>query len=249
MGGRLRSALFLAAWTLCAPAWADEPLVVAPAASEIDITTDFTGTELKEVGSIRGPADVVIKLVGPQQVAKLSRETKIGPFWVEGASATLEGAPSLLFLYATAPIASILPAEEQKKYGLVLEGVPVHVAPQLKSRAEEDWRKAFFRIKERQGYYAEDDSTIKVYGNRLFVADMRLPGDLQTGVYTLETLVVKRGKVVSRNVGQFTVRLSGIEHWVWDAAHDNAWLFGSLFTLLAMLLGFVLNAIPYRRRQ
>jgi len=247
MGGRLRRALFLAGCMLCGPAWADEPLVVAPAASEIDITTDFTGTALKQVGSMRGPADVIIKLVGPKQVAKLSRETKIGPFWVEGETAKLEGAPSLLYIYATAPIDSILAPGEQAKYGLELQGVPVHVAPQLKARAEEDWRKAFFRIKARQGYYVEDDSAIKVFGNRLFVADMRLPGDLQTGVYTLETLVVKQGKVVSRNVGQFTVRLSGIERWVWDAAHDSAWLFGGLFTLLAMLLGFVLNAIPYRR--
>jgi uncharacterized protein (TIGR02186 family) len=234
---------------LCGPAWADEPLVVAPAPSEIDITTDFTGTKLKEVGSIRGPADVIIKLVGPKQVAKLSRETRIGPFWVEGETASLEGAPSLLYLYSTAPIDSILPPEEQNKYGLVLEGVPVHVAPQLKAHAEEDWRMAFFRIKERQGYYIEDDSAIKVFGNRLFIADMRLPGDLQTGTYTVETLVVKSGKVVGRNVGQFRVRLSGIERWVWNAAHDNAWLFGSLFTLLAMLLGFALNAIPYRRAR
>ena len=87
-----------------------------------------------------------------------------------------------------------------------------------------------------------------MFGNRLFIADMRLPGDLQTGNYTVETLVVKSGKVVGRNVGQFNVRLAGIERRVWEAAHDHSWLFGSLFTLLAMLLGFALNAIPYRRK-
>lgn len=249
MGGWLRRSLFLAGCMLCGPAWADEPLVVAPPASEIDITTDFTGSELKQVGSIRGPAEIIVKLVGPKQVAQLSRETRIGPFWVEGETAKLEGAPSLLYLYSTAPIDSILPPGEQAKYGLELEGVPVHVVSHLRAHAEEDWRTAFFRIKERQGYYHEYDSAIRVFGNRLFVADMRLPGDLQTGTYRIETLVVKLGKVVGRHVGQFDVRLSGIERWVWDAAHDNAWLFGSLFTLLAMLLGFALNAIPYRRAR
>jgi hypothetical protein len=34
---------------------------------------------------------------------------------------------------------------------------------------------------------------------------------------------------------------------VWNTAHDHAWLFGTLFTLLAMLLGLALNAIPFRR--
>jgi uncharacterized protein (TIGR02186 family) len=243
----LRCLLVVSGWLLQNPSWAEEPLVVVPETDEVKITTDFAGTEVKAVGSMRGPADLIIKLVGPQQEVKLSRETKLGPFWIEGETMKMEGAPSLLFLYATAPIASILPQAEQQKYGLILEGVPVRVEPQLKARAADDWRKAFFRLKERQGYYHEDDTAIRVFGNRLFIADMRLPGDLQTGTYTVETLVVKSGKVVGHNVGEFKVRLAGIERRVWEAAHDHSWLFGGLFTLLAMLLGLVLNAIPYRR--
>lgn len=245
----LRCLLFLAGWMLHNPSWADEPLVVVPDTNEVKITTDFAGTGLKAVGSMRGPADLIIKLIGPPQATTLSRETRLGPFWVEGETAKLEGAPSLLFLYATAPIDSILSPAEREKYGLILERVPVHVAPHLKAHTDEDWRKAFFRLKERQGYYHEDDTAIRVFGNRLFIADMRLPGDLQIGTYTVETLVVKSGKVVGRNVGQFSVRLAGIERRVWDAAHDHSWLFGSVFTLLAMLLGFALNAIPFRRTR
>ncbi len=245
----LRCLFFVAIWMLQLPAWADEPLVVAPAASEVRITTDFTGTELKAIGSMRGPADLIIKLVGPPQEVTLSRETKLGPFWIGGDTVKMESAPSLLFIYATAPIASILSPAEQQKHGLLLEGVPVRVEPQLQAHAADDWRKAFFRLKERHGYYHEDDTAIRVFGNRLFIADMRLPGDLQVGTYTVETLVVKSGKVVGRDVGEFKVRLAGIERRVWNAAHDHSWLFGVLFTLLAMVLGFALNAIPYRRTR
>jgi uncharacterized protein (TIGR02186 family) len=241
--------LFVLGWMPQTASCADEPLVVAPAASEVRITTDFAGTELKAIGSMRGPADLIIKLVGPPQEVTLSRETKLGPFWIGGDTVKMENAPSLLFLYATAPIASILSPAEQQKHGLLLEGVPVHVEPQLQAHATDDWRKAFFRLKERQGYYHEDDTAIRVFGNRLFIADMRLPGDLQVGTYAVETLVVKSGKVVGRNLGQFKVRLAGIERRVWTAAHDHSWLFGGLFTLLAMLLGFALNAIPYRRTR
>ena len=241
--------LLVSCWMLQTPSRAEEPLVVAPATSQIDISTDFTGADVKAVGAMSGPGDLIIKLVGPNQEATLSRETKLGPFWVEGDRVKMEDAPSLLFLYATAPIVSILPPAEQQKYGLVLEGVPVRVEPQLKAHAAKDWRKAFFRLKENQGYYHEDDHAIRVFGNRLFIADMRLPGDLQVGTYTIEILLVKSGKVVGRNVTQFRVRLAGIERWVWKAAHDHSWLFGSLFTLLAMVLGLALNAVPYRRTR
>ncbi|TAK71450.1 MAG: hypothetical protein EPO19_05030 [Betaproteobacteria bacterium] len=248
MTRRLRC-LFLAwAWMLQTPSWADEPLVVAPQSSQVNITTDFAGSDLKAIGAMDGPGDLIIKVVGPQQEATLSREVQLGPFWVGGDTVKMEGAPSLLFLYSTAPIASILPPAEREKYALLLEGVPVRIEPQLTAHAADDWRKAFFRLKERQGYYHENDRAIRVFGNRLFIADMRLPGDLQIGTYTVETLLVKSGKVVGHNVGNFRVRLSGIERWVWNAAHEHSWLFGSLFTLAAMVLGFVLNAIPYRRR-
>ena len=239
--------LLLASAGICPlPSSADEALVVAPEEAQVDITTEFAGTKLKAIGAMSGPGDLIIKLVGPPHEATLSRETKLGPFWVEGETARMEGAPSLMFLYATAPIASILPPADREKYGVLLEGVPVHIEPRLHAHASDDWRKAFFRLKEKQGYYREDDNSIRVFGNRLFIADMRLPGDLRTGTYTIETLLVKSGKVVGRHVGQFNVRLAGIERWVWNAAHDTPWLFGGLFTLLAMLLGFVLNAIPYR---
>lgn len=231
------------------PAWADEPLVVVPDKTEVDISTDFAGAEVRAVGSMRGPADLIIKLAGPPHEATLSRETKIGPFWLEGATVRMVGAPSLLYLYATAPIASLLSPADQEKYGLVFEDVPVRIERQLQTRSADDWRKAFYRLKEEQGYYHEDDRAIRVFGDRLFIANMRLPGDLRVGNYTVEVLLVKSGKVVGHNVESFEVRLSGIEHLVWDAAHDHPWLFGGALTLLAMLLGFVLNAIPYRKAR
>lgn len=231
------------------PAWAEEPLVIVPDKTEVDISTDFAGTEVKAVGSMRGPANLIIKLVGPPHEATLSRETKLGPFWIEGATVRMVGAPSLLYLYATAPIASILSPADQEKYGLLFERVPVRIERQLHAYGADEWRKAFYRLKEKQGYYHEDDTAIRVFGDRLFIANMRLPGDLRVGSYTVEILVVKSGKVVAHNVENFEVRLSGIEHLVWAWAHDHPWSFGAALTLLAMLLGFVLNAIPYRRAQ
>ena len=244
-----RLLLLMSGFLLQAPSWAEEPLIVAPAISEVKITTDFAGTTIETVGTMSRPGDLVIKLVGPKQEATLSRETKLGPFWVEGERVKMEDAPSLLFLYATAPIDTLLSPEEQQKHGLNLEGVWVRVEPQLKAHAASDWRQAFLRLKEKQGYYHEDDKAIRVFGDRLFIANMRLPADLQVGNYTIETLLVKSGKVVGHTTGGFRVRLSGIERWVWVAAHDRPWLFGSLFTLLAMLLGLALNAIQFRPRR
>lgn len=248
MRSRTRWLLLLAGLALAFQLRADEDLVVAPETSHVDITADFGGADVTAFGAMSRPGDLIIKVVGPQQEVTLSRETKLGPFWISGGKVNVTGAPSLFYLYATRPIAAILSPAEQEKYGLRLEGVPVRIEPQLLADAAEDWRKAFFRLKEKEHRYLEDDHAIEIIGNRLFITHIPLPGELQIGTYHIETLLVKSGKVIGHSVGQFEVRQVGIERWVWKAAHDHSWLFGALFTLAAMVLGLVLNATLHRRR-
>ena len=76
MTRRLRCLFLVSAWMLQGPSWAGNALVVVPQASEVDITTDFVGTDLKAMGAMDGPGDLIIKVVGPRQEATLSREVK-----------------------------------------------------------------------------------------------------------------------------------------------------------------------------
>ncbi len=232
----------------CLPlaSWADGALLVTEGPSEVDITTAFAGTELKIAGAITVPGELIIKLAGPPQVATLSRAVALGPFWVEGAKVKASGAPSVLFLHASAPIASILPFAEQERYGLLLERVVLQIEPQQMPLESEAWRSAYFRLKQRSGHYRVQDDSIKLNPDRSFAASLRLPGDLQTGTYGVETLLVQSGKVVGRHFAYFNVRLAGVEHWMWHAAHDYPWSFGLLFTLAAILLGIALNAFAHR---
>lgn len=244
----LRRLFLVSAWMFQIPSWADGSLTVKLEPVRVDISADFIGTDVKAIGSMNGPGDLIVRVAGPLQDVTLSRKTKLGPFWVGGETVKLGGVPSLFFLSATAPIASILPPADREKYALLPEAVPVRIEPQLQAHAASVWRKAFFQLKQEKGYYQEDKGAIKVSGSGQFSVAIRLPGDLQTGTYTVDTLLIRSGKVVGHTVSEFKVRLVGMEHWVWSAAHAAPWLFGSLITLAAMLLGIVLTAIPYRHR-
>lgn len=248
MARRLRCLPLVLVCMLQTPSWAEDRLAVTLEPNQLEISVDFAGIELKAAGTMDGPGDLIIKVSGPQQEARLSREVEFGPFWIRGETVKMAGAPSLVFLYATRPIAAIVSPAERKKLGLLLEDLPVAIEPQAPAPAAEDWRKAFFRLKANAGHYREDSGTIRVFDNRAFTVGIRLPSDLQPGTYSVETLLVKSGKAAGRNVRDFNVRLAGIERWIWNAAHAHAWLFGILFTLAAVMLGFVLNAISYRAR-
>jgi uncharacterized protein (TIGR02186 family) len=229
-------------------ACAGEALIVALEPARVDISAGFTGASVRAVGAMQGSGDLVVKVTGPPQDVTLSRKIRLGLFWVGGETVVLGGAPSLLFLRATAPIASLLPPGGREEHALLLDGVKVHVEPQLQADAAQVWRKAYFVLKQNDGYYREDKEAISVSANGQFSVDIRLPGNLQTGTYTVETLLVRSGKVVGRTLSEFEVHLVGIEQWIWNAAHGTPWLFGSLLTLAAMLLGLALTAIPQRLR-
>ena len=237
----------LAAFLLPFLAWADGGIVIEPDTNHVDITADFTGADVKTYGVIDGPGDLIMKITGPWQDVTLSREVNWGPLWIDGGKVNVAGAPSLLYLYATKPIASILPPAEQDKYQLRLEGVRIQIEPQLLENAAGAWREAFFRLKEKEGRYLEDDHAIRVIRNRLILSDIALPGDTQIGKYEIETLLIKSGKVVGHDVSHFEVRQTGIERLVWNAAQNYSWLFGIVCTLAAMVLGFTMNAVSHRR--
>src|SRR5450756_592377 len=104
----LRS-IALAAFLLPFLAWADSAIVNEPETNHVDITADFAGADVKTYGVIDGPGDLIIKITGPRQDVTLSREVKWGPLWIGGGKVNVARARSLLYLYATKPIASILP--------------------------------------------------------------------------------------------------------------------------------------------
>jgi uncharacterized protein (TIGR02186 family) len=243
-----RLLLFVALVGLMLPllARAEGAVVVVPETDHVDITTNFTGADVKAYGVIDGPGDLIIKVTGPRQDVTLAREKQWGPLWIGGGKVDVTQAPSLLYIYATKPVASLLPPAEQDKYHLRLEGVPMRIESQLLENAADAWHRAFFRLKEKEGRYLEDDHAINVIRDRLVVSDIALPGDAQTGKYEIETLLVKSGTVVGHDVSHFEVRQTGVESWVWNAARKNAWLFGVVCTLAAMVLGFTLNAVFHR---
>ena len=228
------------------PSSAGEALHFKLEPARVEISAAFAGAQVTASGSMPEPGDLVLKVAGPLQDVGLTRKTRLGPFWVAGETVKVRGAASLLFVYATAPVATLLPAAEQKKYGLRLEGAALRIEPQ--ARAPGDWRGAFFRLKQQAGYYREHPGALKVRDNGQFSAPILLPGDLETGTYTVEALIVNSGKVVGQARGEFKVQVVGMEYWIWKAVHDTPWLFGVLFTLAAMLLGVALSAIPYRPR-
>ena len=222
-------------------------IVLEPETDHVDITSSFAGAEVRIFGAIDAAADLIIKITGPTQDVTLSREVQRGPFWVGGGKATVSGAPSVVYLYATKPVAALLPAAERARYGIDLEGVALRIAPQAGGISEDRWRRAFFRLKERDRSYVEDDRAITITRNRLVISDVKLPAEIELGTYRIEALVVRDAKVIGRDVSRFEVRQVGIGSWLWRAAHVHNWAFGVACTLAAMALGLGLNAALHRR--
>lgn len=240
--------LLSAALTLPAVVYGENlrPLTLQP--TSVEIGTDFTGGRLAAAGELGREGALIIKVEGPPQDLRLSRKDKWGPIWMVDENISFKNVPSLLFIYASEPLESMLTPEARARYGLQAEGAHLRIEPQPQKQAEAQWRSALSRLRTKAGLYREDEGAIKLSADRKFSLDIRLPADLQTGRYRVEALSVADGAVRDRAVSEFEVRFVGVESWLWAVAHAHSWLFGSLFTLCAILLGLGLAAIFPRRR-
>ncbi|MCC7483603.1 MAG: TIGR02186 family protein [Burkholderiales bacterium] len=226
----------------------EDRLIVEPESDRVDVTTTFTGADVRIHGVIEPHADLVIKITGPARDVTLTREVRRGPFWIAGESAKVSGAPSLVYVYSTRPLAALLPAQARAKYGLDLEATALDVEPRTAAISEDRWRRAFFRLKEHERSYREDDHAIRITRERLVTTDIVLPPEAELGGYRVDALLVRDGRVTARDSGSFELRQVGAGRWVSDAARRHGWIFGVVCTLAAMVLGFGLNVALHRPR-
>lgn len=231
--------LMLSVWALGARA--DNALVTQLGTDHVDITSRFTGEHILIFGATSGAGDVIIKVQSPTQGVALSRKVSVGPFWLDSGSLTVKGSPGLVYLLSSRPTKDLLDRKTRDRLGLRFQDALVGVHVPTDDQGMSDWREAFVRLKQTDGYYLEADHAVQLTGNRLFSATLALPANIPLGEYKLNIFLVRNGKVVSHDTHTLNVQQVQLEHWVAATAHNHPWTFGVSFVVLAMALGLGLG--------
>jgi uncharacterized protein (TIGR02186 family) len=242
--------VLLAAALLMAVPGRAEDLVSGISQDTIQITSNYTGTDIVVFGAIEQPQNpqgrnIVVVVRGPDEPMTVRRRDRIAGVWVNSDAARFEGLPAYYYLASTEPIARIAPPASLARYGIGLQALqPSAIGSH---HDPEPFRQAAIRYHRRAGLYAESPGSIDFLSESLFRTRVPVPAGVTRGQYNVEVYLFRDGEVVSAQSTPLFVDASGLERRLFNMAHDAPLSYGLACVFMAMLLGWV-SSVLFRRQ-
>jgi len=235
---------------LALPARAED-LVSGLSQDTIQITSNYTGTDIVVFGAIEQPQNtqgrnIVVVVRGPDEPMTVRRRDRIAGVWVNSDAARFEGLPAYYYLASTEPVARIAPAAALARYGIGLQALrPSAIGSH---HDPEPFRQAAIRYHQRTGLYTESPGSIDFLSESLFRTRVPVPAGVSRGQYNVEVYLFRDGEVVSAQSTPLFVDASGLERRLFNMAHDAPFSYGLACVFMAMLLGWV-SSVLFRRQE
>ncbi|MCE9521001.1 MAG: TIGR02186 family protein [Alphaproteobacteria bacterium] len=254
-----RSAIYAVAVLLIASVGARaEDLAAGISRDTIEITSNFTGTDVVVFGAIENdlgealPAtearDVVIVIRSDRPyLATVRQKQRVGPIWVNQDMRRFSGVPGFYFLASTRPLKDIAKPDTLEQLELGLSNIALGAA-QGSVVAPRVYREALVRAKERGALYGEHQGGVSFLSGSLFRTTVALPANVPAGNLKVLVYVFSGGQVTSSNSMTLFIDKTGIERRLSDFAHKLPVLYGILAVLLSGLAG-LLASLAFRERH
>ncbi|MFN3606068.1 MAG: TIGR02186 family protein, partial [Cypionkella sp.] len=114
---------------ICTPATAQEKLVTGVSRDNVQITADFTGSDILVYGAVQRtspapegqPLDVIVTLEGPSSQVVVRRKEKWFGIWINRRAVQLNDVPSYFAIASSKPLGQILSPDDDIRYDISLE--------------------------------------------------------------------------------------------------------------------------------
>jgi uncharacterized protein (TIGR02186 family) len=243
-------ALLLASLLLAMPRAAGaEDLVSGVSQDTIQITSNYTGTDIVVFGAIERPQstqgrNIVVVVRGPDQEMTVRRRNRIAGIWINNDAARFEGLPAYYYLASTEPIARIAPPDALARYGIGLQALKPSATGS--HHDPEPFRQAAIRHLRHIGLYVESPGSIDFLSETLFRTKVPVPAGVSRGQYNVEVYLFRDGEVVSAQSTPFFVDATGLERRLFNMAHNAPLSYGLACVAMAIMLGWI-SAVLFRR--
>jgi uncharacterized protein (TIGR02186 family) len=231
------------------PAAAEENLVSGISQDVIQITSNYTGSDIVVFGDVEQQQkaegrDIVVVVRGPDTVLTVRRRDRVAGIWINHDAASLSGMPSFYFLASTRPLGRIAPAAALTRYGIGVAGLQpgtVHAHHEV-----EPFRQAALRLMAAEGFYRETPGGVEFLSDTLFRAHVPVPAGVAVGQYDVEVFLLRDGDVVSAQSTPLFIDQTGLERRLFNWAHNQPFGYGLAAVLMALTMGWI-SSVLFRR--
>jgi uncharacterized protein (TIGR02186 family) len=249
--------LFALACAWFAQGAAAEDLAAGISRDKIEITSNFTGTDVVVFGAVENesgealPAtemrDVVVVISSETpSVITVRKKERVGPIWVNRDMQRFADVPGYYFLSSTRPLADIARADVLEQFELGLDRLAFGPAPGTIGGPRE-FRAAIVRQKKASGLYSQHEGGVSFLSGSLFRTTVSLPPNVPAGNLKVHVYVFAGGEVTSSSAMVLFIDKTGIERQLSDFSQKKPWLYGLLAVVLSGLAGFAAY-VAFRER-
>ena len=232
---------------LALPAAAEEEIVLGLSQREIDITATFTGSEILVFGAIRrdapapdGLLGVIVTVAGPETPVTVRRKERRLGIWVNVDDVEIASAPSFYAVASSADLSKILRPSEDMVNRITIPQVVREVGANVLD--SQSFARALVRIRAGNDQYQRLEGAVAVSRETLFQTRISLPANLTEGFYIAKIFLTRDGNVVDEYVTTIPVKKVGIERWLYNLAHENAFWYGLMSLAIAIAAGWTASA-------
>jgi uncharacterized protein (TIGR02186 family) len=232
---------------LALPVQAEEEIVLGLSQREIDITATFVGSEILVFGAIRrdapepdGQLGVIVTVAGPEVPVTMRRKERRLGIWVNVDDVKIAGAPSFYAVASSADLSKILRPSEDLLNRITIPQVVRNVGTNVLD--SQSFSRALMRIRAGNDQYQRLEGAVSVSRDTLFQTRIKLPANLTEGFYVAKIFLTRDGNVVDEYITTIPVKKVGMERWLYNLAHENAFWYGLMSLAIAIAAGWTASA-------
>ena len=244
--------LLLLAFLLMASPVSAEQLVSGISQDLIQITSNYTGSDIVVFGAIEGepngesktPRDIVVVVRGPDTDLTVRRRDRVAGVWINHDAAKLSGMPAYYFLASTRPLKDIAPQDALTHYNIGLQSLEPDAVHS--HHDYEPFRQAALRHLKQDGLYAETPGGVEFLSETLFRAHVPVPAGVTRGQYNVEVYLFRGGAVESAQSTPLFIDQTGLERRLFNFAHNQPFGYGLAAVVMAVIMGWI-SSLLFRR--
>ncbi len=229
-------------------AQAETPFTFALADDAVRITTGFTGTQLVVFGTAAQEGTVILLLQGPREAAIVRRKESVLGAWMNREWLYFDDLPVYYDFAGSGDTVKAMPNAEMRKELLIGLDALKH-EPRKKRYDEktiEEFQKALIRNKQQQGLYPKEPKDVEFLADGFFRAKFEVPANVPSGHYEVKGFLVRNGKVLREHSQEVHIGLEGFSSRLYVFSKDYAFFYGLACVLLAVVAGWLSNALVRR---
>ncbi|MEZ5810221.1 MAG: TIGR02186 family protein [Rhizobiaceae bacterium] len=229
-----------------------ETIEIGLSTDQIAITADFTGADLTIFGALdnadplvarQGRYDIIVVLQGPAVPTVVRRKERLFGMWINRHSLAFESVPISYSLATSRAIQDIADDESFRRLSLGVDYI--HLKPRENSDITlvGDFTEALRNRKEKSGLYNERIGGVQFLSQNLFRASLSLPPNVPVGTHRARAFLFKNGVFLKETSAPLSILKAGLEDTIYRSAHDHSFMYGIGAVMLAMLTGWLGQAI------